>query len=75
MSSLTRGCGIMAAPVEEPRTILTALDRCDWACGARAYKRWVLESGALDACAHHAAEASEKLDVLALYYIDEIWSL
>jgi len=63
-------------PVEVPRTILKASDRCDWPrCGARAYKRWVLASGALSACGHHAHENSEKLDVLADYFIDELWAL
>jgi len=66
--------GIMSAAVE-PRRILTALDRCDWGkCNAAAYKRWVLNSGAIDACGHHAEEAGEKLDMIALYYIDELWA-
>ena len=64
------------ANVPVPRRILNAQDRCDWPeCRAAAYKRWVLESGTLDGCGHHAAEASEKLDVLAVYFIDEIWAL
>jgi hypothetical protein len=67
---------VTPADIPPPRRILNATDRCDWGrCGAAAYKRWVLESGALSACGHHAEAASEKLDVLSVYFIDERWAI
>ena len=62
--------------IAEPKRILTALDRCDWGgCEAAAYKLWSLKTGSLAACGHHANEASEKVDVLAVYFVDELWAI
>lgn len=68
--------GTREAPVEVPRTILKASDRCDkGGCGARAYVRVILSKGWLDFCAHHHAEAPESLFDKAVYVIDEIWNV
>lgn len=66
-----------ATGVEPARLLRGAV--CDWGSCAGgkvpAYKRWILNSGALDACAHHANEKSEKLDAIAVYFIDELWAV
>ena len=56
-------------------TPLTAADRCD-RCGAQAYLRVELQSGAeLLFCAHHAREHGDKLKEIAVNVIDETHKL
>jgi hypothetical protein len=66
--------GIVTAA--EPRRILTAADRCDSrGCGAAAYARVFFESGSLDYCGHHFAEAPDSLLLKAMYHLDETWAI
>jgi len=63
-------------PVEVPRTILKASDRCDWPrCGARAYVRVIFSKGSLDTCVHHWNEAPKSLADRAVYIINEDWNV
>lgn len=57
----------MTALATEP---LTALDRCD-RCGAQAYMRVTLPSGALLFCAHHGRENAAALASVAINIQDE----
>ena len=76
IGSRTRGCGIMARHVEQPRRILTAADRCDTrGCNAAAYARVFFEAGALDYCGHHFAEAPDSLLEKSMYHLDETWAI
>jgi hypothetical protein len=63
------------ATVDSMDLPLTALDRCD-RCGAQAYMRVTLESGAeLLFCAHHAREHGDKLREIAKHVHDETQKL
>jgi hypothetical protein len=55
-------------------TPLSAHDRCD-SCGAQAYVRVTLPSGALLFCGHHAAKHKEQLSGQALTWHDETFRL
>ena len=76
IGSRTRGCGIMARHVEQPRRILTALDRCDKGnCDAAAYVRVFYETGSLSFCGHHWNEAPDSLLEKSMYHLDETWAI
>ena len=66
MSQIATEDSIELAPVRQ----LSALDRCD-SCGAQAYVRVTVSTGALFFCAHHGAQFKEKLSETALEWHDE----
>ncbi len=55
-------------------TPLSATDRCD-SCGAQAYVRVTIQSGALLFCGHHAAKHKDQLITQALAWHDETFRL
>ena len=55
-------------------TPLSANDRCD-SCGAQAYVRVTIQSGALLFCGHHAAKHKDSLSAQALTWHDETFRL
>jgi hypothetical protein len=55
-------------------TPLSAGDRCD-SCGAQAYVRVTIPSGALLFCGHHAAKHKDQLIAQALTWHDETFRL
>ncbi|MDR6907485.1 hypothetical protein J2X63_003193 [Agromyces sp. 3263] len=65
-----------SVPVEVPRRILKATDRCDKGeCAAAAFHRVIFSSGALDLCNHHFEAAPDSLLTKAVYHIDESWAV
>jgi hypothetical protein len=55
-------------------TPLSANDRCD-SCGAQAYVRVTIPSGALLFCGHHATKHKDQLIAQALTWHDETFRL
>lgn len=55
-------------------TPLSANDRCD-SCGAQAYVRVTIHSGALLFCGHHASKHKDSLSAQALTWHDETFRL
>jgi hypothetical protein len=53
---------------------LSVNDRCD-SCGAQAYVRVTIQSGALLFCGHHAAKYRDQLIAQALSWHDETFRL
>jgi hypothetical protein len=53
---------------------LSASDRCD-SCGAQAYVRVTIPSGALLFCGHHAAKHKDQLITQAVTWHDETFRL
>ena len=63
-----------AEPQNEIQT-LTALDRCDVGCGARAAVKVTGLAGELLFCGHHYNKHEAKLNEWAFETLDERWAL